>query len=111
MKIATGASESHEATLPLDASATPGVVPPTRGFPGTPEQLPARDLTGERLADLGASEAECGAAQTAGLAADAARRTFYEGDIKPLAAEYGLEMALPDVTSDQSKHTGSAGVA
>lgn len=67
-----------------------------------------RDLTGERLSQLAASEAECAAAQAFGMNADSGRRIGYAADMSPLAASYGDEMALPPVTSDWSKHTGGS---
>jgi len=90
----------------LDASASPAVVAPTPRIPGGSEQGGVRDLAGERLGQLAASEAECAAAQSYGMSADGGRRTGYAAGMAPLGASYGDEMALPPVTSDWSKHTG-----
>jgi hypothetical protein len=82
------------------------VVSPTPRIPGGSEQGGVRDLAGERLGQLAASEAECAAAQSYGMSADGGRRTGYAAGMAPLGASYGDEMALPPVTSDWSKHTG-----
>jgi hypothetical protein len=97
VKISTGTPEDHPTPLPLDASATPAVQAPTRSWPSGTEQGGVRDLAGERLSQLADSAAQIAAAQSAGMNADADRRTFYEADIKPLAAGYGMEMTLPPV--------------
>ena len=70
MRIADGAAETHETPLPMDTSATPAIAPPTPSFPAGKVQGAVRDLTGERLSQLAASEAECAAAQTYGMSAD-----------------------------------------
>jgi hypothetical protein len=108
MKISTGEAETHETPLPLDTAASPGVAPPTPAFPSGNQQGAVLDLTGERLSQLAASEAECAAAQSAGMAADAGRRTGYAADMSPLGASYGDEMTLPPVVSDWSKHTAGS---
>jgi hypothetical protein len=108
MRIADGAPESHPTPLPYDPGASPGVAAATpRLGPGT-GQGGVRDVTCERLAQLAAGEADTAAAQSAGMSADAGRRTGYAADISPLAASYGDEMALPPVVSDWSKHTGGS---
>jgi hypothetical protein len=104
VKIETGQAEDHPTPLPVDTSATPAVVAPTPRFPSGNQQGVVRDLTGERLSQLAASEAECAAAQASGMAADSGRRTGYQSDLLPLAASYGDEMTLPPVGSDWSKH-------
>jgi hypothetical protein len=108
VKIETGTPEDHPTPLPVDTSATPAVVAPTPRFPSGNGQGGVRDLTGERLSQLAASEAGCAAAQSAGMAADGGRRTGYAADMSPLGASYGDEMALLPVTSDWSKHTGGS---
>lgn len=108
MKISAGTPEDHPTPLPLDASATPAVAAPTPRFPSGSEQGGVRDLAGERLSQLAASAAECAAAQQAGMSADNDRRAGYQGDMLPLAAEYGDLMGLPPVVSDTSKHTGGS---
>ena len=109
MRIETGTAEDHPTPLAIDAAASPAVVAPTPRFPSGNQQGGVRDLTGERLSGLAASEAECATAQTYGMAADSGRRVGYSVDLAPLGASYGDEMTLPAVTSDTSKHTGSAG--
>jgi hypothetical protein len=108
MKISTGESESHPTPLPIDTAATPGVAPPTAVAASGNQQGGVRDLAGERLSQLAASEAECAAAQSAGMAADAGRRTGYAADMSPLGASFGDEMTLPPVVSDWSKHTAGS---
>jgi hypothetical protein len=109
VRIEDGAAESHPTPLAIDASHSPGVVGATPAFASGTAQGGVRDLTGERLSQLAASEAECAAAQAFGQSADGGRRAGYAADISPLGASYGDAMALPEVTSDYSKHTGSAG--
>jgi hypothetical protein len=99
MRIADGQSEDHPTPLPLNSSATPAVVAPTPRFPSGNEQGAVRDLTGERLNQLAASEAECAAAQAAGMSADSDRRGRYETSMKPLGASAGDQMDLPVVPS------------
>jgi hypothetical protein len=110
VRIETGTPEDHPTPLPLDATATPGVQRPTAvaGQLTPADQGAVRDLTGERLGQLAASEAECGAAMSLGMGADSARRTGYAADISPLGASYDDEVALLPVTSDWSKHTGGS---
>jgi hypothetical protein len=108
VNIATGASEPHPTPLPIDTSATPAVVPPTPVFPAGSAQGGVRDLTGERLSQLAAAEADAAAAMSLGMGADGGRRTGYAADMSPLGASYGDEMALPLVTSDFSKHTAGS---
>lgn len=99
MKIETGTPEDHPTPLPLDASASPAVVAPTPRIPGGSEQGGVRDLTGERLSQLGAAEADIAAAQSAGQSADAGRRLHYVASQTPLGASYGDQMDLPPVPS------------
>jgi hypothetical protein len=99
VKIETGQAESHQTPLPVDTSATPAVVAPTPAFPSGNAQGAVRDLTGERLELLAASEAECAAAQSYGMGADGDRRGRYEASMKPLGANAGDQMDLPPVPS------------
>jgi hypothetical protein len=103
VKISTGTPEDHPTPLPVDASATPGVAPPTPRFPSGNEQ-------GGWLTDTSGVDftAEAAAAMAEGMAADSGRRTGYQADMLPLAASYGDEMVLPPVGSDWSKHTGGS---
>jgi hypothetical protein len=109
MRIADGTPEDHPTPLPIDTAATPAVVAPTPAFPSGNEQGGVRDLTGERLSQLAAAEANISAAQTAGMSADGDRRGRYAASMAPLGASAGDAMTLPDVVSDHSKHTGSPG--
>jgi hypothetical protein len=98
MEIATGNAQSHPTPLPLDTSATPGVVAPTVIFSSGTEQGAVRDLTGERLSQLAASEAEISASQTYGMSADGGRRTHYLDAMNPAGpAEATDEMTLPQL--------------
>ena len=97
MRIETGTPEDHPTPLPIDTSATPGVAAPTPVFPSGTEQGGVRDLTGERLSQLAASEAECAAAQSYGQNADGNRRQHYMAAMSPLGASATDEMVLPPV--------------
>jgi hypothetical protein len=107
MKIATGQPEDHPTPLPLDASGLPGVAPPTVTAPGSDSPANAglqvggvRDLTGERLSQLAAGEADWAAAMSAGMSADADRRAHYAAAMAPLGASATDEIALPAVPED-----------
>src|SRR5690242_14599533 len=76
--LATGQPEDHPTPLPLNSAGLPGVAPATPGFPPGSEQGGVRDLTGERLSQLAAGEADAAAAMAAGMAAEAGRRQHYE---------------------------------
>lgn len=108
MRIEDGVAESHPIPLAIDASHSPGVVGATPAFASGTAQGGVRDLTGERLSQLASSEAELGAAQAFGSAADGDRRQHYLATMGPLGGSAGDAMALPDVVSDQSKHTGGS---
>jgi hypothetical protein len=101
MKISTGASESHETPLPLDASGLPGVQAPTAIAPGETVQGAVRDLTGERLAQLAAGTADASAAMAAGMAADSDRRGRYATSMAPMGASYGDLLPLPEPVPEQ----------
>ena len=116
MKIATGETEQHPTPLPIDTSATPGVVAPGPTFPGASGPADAASQIGGVMPttamfaeQAAAGTADCAAAMSSGMGADADRRGRYEADISPLGASYGDDLALPPVTSDTSKHTGSPG--
>lgn len=102
MDVATGASEDHPTPLPLDASQSPAVAPPTMtepGFTGPRDQASlqggVRDLTGERLADLGSIEAACQSAQSSGMGAENDRRHHYAA-----AADYVDAVVIPEVPAN-----------
>jgi hypothetical protein len=97
MRIEDGQPEQHETPLAVNAAATPGVAGPTPAFSTGNAQGAVRDLSGERLSLLAASEAECAAAQSYGMAADAGRRTGYAASMAPLGGSAGDQMALPVV--------------
>ena len=96
MIIATGESEPHPSVLPVDAWYSPALAPPT---PVSGVSVSGEGTAGPVFIDTSGVDAtgECAAAMHAGMAADAARRQFYEADIKPLASEYGITMSLPPV--------------
>jgi hypothetical protein len=101
--IATGVTTAHgDTVLPTDASMNPGVAPVGFIQPGQLEgpTIPGRDCQGEYAATMAAAEAECHAALPAGMAAENQRRHFYEQDIAPQAADYGIEMQLPPPRDD-----------
>jgi hypothetical protein len=101
VKIATGTAEQHETPLPYSPpdDGLAGVTARAPGASGPPDAgvlvTGVRDLTGERLAQLAAGEADAGAAMAAGMAAEHDRRNHYETDIMPLGAMYGDTMTLP----------------
>jgi hypothetical protein len=97
VKISTGAAEDHPTPLPIDSTATPGVAAPTPRFPSGNLQGGVRDLAAERLDLLSASEAECAAAQTAGMSADSDRRGRYAASAGHHGASAGDQIALPEV--------------
>jgi hypothetical protein len=109
VKIETGAPEDHPTPLPLDTSATPAVVAATPRFPSGTEQGGVRDLAGERLSQLAASEAECAAAQTFGMSADGGRRQHYVAAMEPVGASATDEMALPPVPDNALPAAASYG--
>jgi hypothetical protein len=92
MDIKSGQAESHPTPLPLDASATPGVVAPIPRFPsgavqgGVVTDISGVDFTGEAAA-----------AMHAGMAADADRRGRYAASMSPIGASGGDQMAVPVV--------------
>ena len=108
MKIADGTPEDHPTPLGLDASATPGVAPPPVTSGSGTEQGGVRDCAA-KARRLAAAEAEISGAQHSGMSADGGRRRELKLDMAPLAASYGDEMTLPQVTSDISKRAGSPG--
>jgi hypothetical protein len=99
--IATGQPESHPTVLPADPSASPGVARPpvTAGQQSPADQGGVFDGAGFQQDRLTAYESDWHSAQAAGMAAETGRRTFYEQDIRPQGASYGIEMQLPDVPS------------
>jgi hypothetical protein len=84
VKISTGSPEDHPTPLPLNSEHSPGVQQPTVRDPGSTGPADAGiqvvgvyDGTAARLGQMGALEAECAAAQSAGMAAEGARRQHY----------------------------------
>jgi hypothetical protein len=92
MRIETGTPEDHPTPLPLDASATPGVVAATPRFPSGVQQGGA--LTNTAGVDF---TADAAAAMSSGMAADADRRGRYAAGMAPLGASAGDQMDLPPV--------------
>ena len=95
MKISTGEPESHPTPLPVDASHSPAVAPPTVREPSGTEQGAVMPTTAMFAEQAAAGTADVSAAMAAGMAADAGRRGGYERDIQPLGAQYGDLMTLP----------------
>ena len=102
MDIATGRPQDHPTPLPLDARGLPGVQSPTPRFPEGSEQGGVRDTTGERQAQLAASEAEWSAAMSAGMDARTGMLAHYQADILPQGTSYGDAMTLPPVPEDST---------
>ena len=98
MDIATGTAQDHRV---LQSSSIPATARPTEVVPGqlSGPTIPARDTVGEYAAQMAAAEADCRAAQSAGMAATG-RRTSYAADMMPLGASYGYEMTLPLVPAN-----------
>jgi hypothetical protein len=101
--IATGETESHPGSgatpLPYDPGLSPGVAPPTMIVMGqlSGPTVPGRDTTGEYQSQMAAAEAECHAAQSAGMSAENDRRAGYDRSILPAGATYGDTMTIPPV--------------
>jgi hypothetical protein len=89
MEIATGTPEDHPTPLPLDQGQSPGVVAPTAIAGNAPVQGGVLDLTGQRLSQAAASEAEWSAAMSSAMGAEHGRRDHYAVDILPQGASYG----------------------
>ena len=100
MDIATGNPESHPAPLAYDPSLSPALSPVT-GTVGQlpPGTVPARDTVAEAMAQMAGAEAECSAAQAAGMTAEADRRAHYAGVAAGYAGQDGGGdlMDLPQV--------------
>lgn len=92
MRIETGTPEDHPTPLPIDTSATPGVVAATPMYPSGSQQ-------GGVLADTSGVDftADAAAAMAYGMAADAERRGRYAAAMAPLGASAGDAMDLPPV--------------
>jgi hypothetical protein len=99
VEIATGQPEGHPTPLPLDVSATPGVVAPTPRFPSGPAQ--GTVASADYAAQMAGTEAACAAAQAAGHAADSDRRGRYEAGMLPLGTTgHGDVVTLPEVPTN-----------
>jgi hypothetical protein len=108
MRIVDGQPEDHPNVLPLDATASPGVQAATPAFASGQQVGGVRDLTGERLSQLAASEAKLGAAMTAGMTADADRRGRYLASMQPLGASAGDLMPVANPPLDPAGPLGEA---
>jgi hypothetical protein len=106
MDIPTGRLVDHPLAivLPLDASQSPGVAPPTMIQPGalTGPTYDGRDTQGEYAETMAAALAECQSAMSSGMSDENSRRDHYNRDIQPLSADYGDLMDLPRVPEDAS---------
>ena len=105
MKIATGTPEDHPTPLPYSpGDPLAGVTPRTPVASGPADAGPlqggVRDLTGERLAQLAAGEADAGAAMAAGMAAEGDRRSGYQAQALPLGSHIGDDLVLPAVPTN-----------
>jgi hypothetical protein len=109
MDIASGNAEQHPSLLPYDPGLSPGLAPPTAIAPGqlTGPTVDAADTVGQQQERLSALEADCRAAQAAGMAAETDRRHHYGQDILPLGAAYGDAMDLPPVPPNVVPAEGS----
>ena len=98
MEIATGRPETHETPLPLDEGQSPGVAPetPVAGQLSGPT-YDARDTTAEFQDQRAAVEADCRAAQAAGMGAREAMLAHYQAQALPLGGHIGDDLPLPPV--------------
>jgi hypothetical protein len=104
MWIETGTPEDHPSVLPLDTSATPGVVAPTPRYPSGTEQGGA--LTNTAGVDF---TGQIASAMTAGMGADSDRRTVYAASMAPFGASAGDLMDLPAVPDNTLPAAASYG--
>ena len=103
MDIATGQPESHPTPLPLDASMSPGVAPPTPIQPGalSGPTYPGLDTTAMFQEQMAAGEADCRAAQATGQDARNQMLSGYQAQALPLGGQIGDDLAIP-VVPDQA---------
>ena len=102
MDIATGQAEAAPPLLmPLNDAGLPGVAPstPVAGLLTGPT-VGARDTTGEYQTQMAAVEADCRAAQSAGMSAENGRRDHYAAGILPVGASYGDAVDIPVVPTN-----------
>jgi len=102
--IATGTYSEAPSVLPFHAALSPAVAGVTQTTPvasGPPTSGPlvggVRDLTGERLGQLAAAEADCRGAQSTAMSARDAMLGHYEGQVMPLGGQAGDNLMLPVV--------------
>jgi hypothetical protein len=106
VKIATGTAEQHETPLPYSPpdDGLAGVTARAPGASGPPDAgvlvTGVRDLTGERLAQLAAGEADIASAQASGMAAEGDRRSGYQAQALPLGSHIGDDLVLPAVPTN-----------
>jgi len=93
MDIKSGQPESHETPLPLDASHSPGVAPPTQVASNETTQMGPTFINTSGV-DF---TADASVAMAAGMAADADRRGRYAAAMGPMGAAATDEMSLPPV--------------
>jgi hypothetical protein len=110
MNIADGTPLGGTAST---SSAHPGVAGMTQAFgPVTtsPGQMGTADTIGPQQARLAAGQADMAAAQTAGHATEAGRRTHYEADMTNVGtAAYGDQIVVP-VVPDMALPPASSGL-
>jgi len=93
MDIKSGQAEAHETPLPLDASHSPGVAPPTQIASNETTQMGPTFISTSGV-DF---TADASVAMAAGMAADADRRGRYAAAMGPMGAAATDEMSLPPV--------------
>jgi hypothetical protein len=106
--IATGQAMGGSSSPPQDHPAVANVTPAYPAGPAPADQMPVAGTTGQQQERLTQGRGAVTSAQTAGQDAKAALNAKYEADMMPMGASYGDEIALPDVVSDWSKHTGGS---
>jgi hypothetical protein len=103
MRVETGAAESHETPLAVDATHSPGVAGVTPRYPsGTQQGGSLTDTSGVDFTDQIAS------AMAADMAADAGRRTHYLATMTPLGGSAGDLLPVSSPPLDPGAAPGEA---
>ena len=103
MDIKSGQAEQHETPLPIDSTATPAVVAPSRVWPSGNEQMGPTFISTAGV-DF---TADAAAAMHAGMAADADRRGRYATTMSPLGASYGDALPVVEYGASGATVAGS----
>lgn len=95
--IATGTYTDALSLLPLDASASPATagVTPIASTPSPADQTPVMPYTSMLAEDMAAGEADCRAAQAAGMDARNAMLGHYQAQALPLGGQLGDNLVIP----------------